>query len=116
MIMFSSVLVLAACWTEDAKLTVAADDRQASAQEVCEAVGGEWGRFGLMQVDQCNKPSADANKVCRHHDECESTCVAENDIPASIETKDRCFHRSLVLGTCLNLVKDGIAQGVIRTD
>lgn len=85
-------------------------------KQACEAAGGIWGRFGLMTVDQCDMPTSDAGKPCSGHAECESSCVADDSVKAGSHTRGICYHRSIVLGTCLNGVKDGIAQGVVCVD
>lgn len=85
-------------------------------QASCEAQGGRWGRFGLMEKEQCNRPTADAGKKCSDHDECESNCVTDDSVPADTEVTGKCFEWTVTLGRCLNGVKDGKAQGVICAD
>ncbi len=85
-------------------------------QASCEARGGQWGRFGLMEKDQCNLPTADAGKKCSDHSECESDCITEDSVPAGTKATGKCFGRTVTLGRCMNGVKDGKAQGVICVD
>lgn len=85
-------------------------------QTSCEAQGGRWGRFGLMEKEQCNRPTTDAGKECSDHSECESDCVTEDAVPAGTEVTGKCFEWTVTLGRCLNGVKDGKAQGVICAD
>lgn len=98
-------------------ITIVADGRKnISHKATCEKQGGRWGRFGLMAKEQCNRPTADAGKECSDHSECESDCVTEDSIPAGTEVTGKCFGWTVTLGTCMNLVKDGKAQGLICVD
>ena len=85
-------------------------------REVCEERGGIWGKFGLLEIDQCNLLASDAGKACSDHSDCESVCVSEDSVaPESVES-GVCFGRTIVLGTCLNYVEAGIAQGILCVD
>ena len=48
-----------------------------SAKEACELLGGIWGRFGILLVEQCSLPTTDAGKDCNDSSECEGNCFAE---------------------------------------
>lgn len=85
-------------------------------QVSCERSGGAWGRFGLMEVDQCNLPTTDANKVCNDSSECEGVCYTDAPAPKGTKTNGRCYNKTITLGTCLNLVHDGVAQGQVCED
>lgn len=85
-------------------------------QASCEAQGGRWGRFGLMEKEQCDRPTTDAGKECSDHSECESACVTEDAVPSGTEVIGKCFGWTVTLGTCMNIVKDGKAQGRICVD
>lgn len=85
-------------------------------QVSCEELGGAWGRFGLMEIDQCNLPTNDANKVCNDTSECESVCFTVEPIAKGAKANGRCYSKTITLGTCLNLVHDGIAQGQVCED
>jgi hypothetical protein len=87
-----------------------------SSKESCEQQGGTWGRFGLMEIDQCDLPTKDANKICSDTSECESVCFTEDSIPRGSSARGKCYSRTITLGTCLNLVKNGIAQGQVCED
>lgn len=82
----------------------------------CEKLGGSWGRFGLMKIDQCNLPTTDADKVCSDSSECEGVCFTDAPVPKGTKTNGQCFHKTITLGTCLNLIHDGIAQGQVCED
>lgn len=99
------------------KVTVATDKTSVPTDQAsCEAQGGTWGRPSLMEKKQCNRPTADAGKKCSDHSECESDCVTEDSVPAGTEATGKCFGWTVTLGKCMNLVKDGKAQGVICVD
>lgn len=85
-------------------------------QASCEAQGGRWGRFGLMEKEQCNLATSDAGKKCSDHNDCESDCVTEDSVPAGTEVTGKCYEWTVMLGRCLNGVKNGKAQGVICVD
>ena len=83
---------------------------------VCEESGGIWGRFGLLEIDQCDLAASDAGEACSGHSDCESACVTEDSVAPHTETSGVCFGRTIVLGTCLNYVDGGTAQGGICVD
>jgi hypothetical protein len=85
-------------------------------QVSCERPGGTWGRFGLMEIDQCNLPTTDANKVCNDSSECEGVCFTDAPTPKGTKTNGQCYSNTITLGTCLNLVHDGVAQGQVCED
>ncbi len=85
-------------------------------QGSCERLGGTWGRFGLMEIDQCNMPTTDANKVCNDSSECEGVCFTDTHARKGTETNGQCYSKTITLGTCLNLVHDGVAQGQVCED
>jgi hypothetical protein len=82
----------------------------------CEKLGGAWGRFGLMEIDQCNLPTTDANKGCNDSSDCEGVCFTDAAVPQGTKTNGQCYNKTITLGTCLNLVHDGIAQGQVCED
>ncbi len=82
----------------------------------CEAAGGHWGRFGLLQREQCNLPTRDAGAVCQDSADCQSVCVASDATPSDTRTSGQCFGWTITLGTCLNYVRGGVAGGMICED
>jgi hypothetical protein len=82
----------------------------------CERLGGAWGRFGLMEIDQCNLPTTDADKVCIDSSDCEGVCFTDAAVSKGAKTNGQCYSKTITLGTCLNLVHDGIAQGQVCED
>ncbi len=82
----------------------------------CQNAGGEWGRFGLLEIDDCDVPTHDAGKECTDHSQCESVCIADEKIPSGTQTKGQCYSKSITRGTCLNYVNDGKVEGVICGD
>ena len=95
---------------------VATANNPKGSQITCEEVGGIWGRYGLMEVDQCNLPTSDVNKTCTDSAECEGVCFTEESAPKGSAVSGICYGWTITLGTCLNLVKNGIAQGQICED
>jgi hypothetical protein len=85
-------------------------------QMSCEKLEGTWGRFGLMEIDQCNLSTTDASKVCSDSSECESVCFTDAPAPKGTKTNGQCYSETLTLGTCLNLVRAGVAQGQVCED
>src|SRR5258706_16157390 len=82
----------------------------------CEALGGKWGRFGLVERDDCDLRSDDAGTECTDSIQCLSGCVADAKIPAGTETKGHCFERTIMRGHCENFVREGRAGGVRCVD
>ena len=103
--------VLILVWVEIA-LAGSAPRDQAS----CKELGGAWGKFGLMEINQCNLPTNDANNVCVDSSECGGVCFTDEHIPKGTKVNGRCYSKTITLGTCLNLVHEGIAQGQICED
>jgi len=68
----------------------------------CEARGGEWGRFGMAQIEQCNLPTSDGGKTCTDRSQCEGFCVAEE----TNATVGKCTAWKLTFG-CINIVENG---------
>jgi hypothetical protein len=96
--------------------SVATANNPKYSQIACEEVGGIWGRYGLLEVDQCNLPTNDANKICTDSSECEGVCFTEESAPKDTKISGICYGWTITLGTCLNLIKNGIAQGQICED
>jgi hypothetical protein len=78
-------------------------------QASCKELGGAWGKFGLMEIDQCNLPTNDANNVCSDSSGGEGVCFTDDHIPSGTKVNGRCYSQTITLGTCLNLVHDGVA-------
>lgn len=97
--------------------TVMIEVKELSTDQIsCESQGGNWGRFGLLQKEQCNLPTSDAGKECFDHSACKSVCVADDSVLAGDKVTGKCYGWTITLGTCLNYVKDGKAQGIICED
>ncbi|MEK7518197.1 MAG: hypothetical protein AAB583_06670, partial [Patescibacteria group bacterium] len=82
----------------------------------CEAKEGVWDRFGLVQEWRCNLPTSDAGQQCSNSSQCESICVVDGTLPPGTETKGKCYAWTETLGTCLNHVNKGKAQGTLCVD
>jgi len=107
--LLSAIVIVGWAW-------IATANSPKSSQIICEEVGGTWGRYGLMEVDQCNLPTSDANKICTDSAECEGVCFTEEPAPKGSTVSGICYGWTITLGTCLNLVKNGISQGQICED
>lgn len=103
--------VLLICWSASACATDAVVDKNS-----CESLGGQWGRFGLVQAEQCSLPTQDAGAECSDLSDCESVCITDVATSRGTTVTGRCFDRSITLGNCLNLVLKGVAQGEICED
>lgn len=82
----------------------------------CVSLGGTWGHFGSMQVEMCDLPTRDAARPCRNEGDCESLCITADSVSTGESVVGSCFSRSVTLGTCLNHVDGGAAQGVVCID
>jgi len=87
-----------------------------SSQKDCELLGGIWGPFGMLAVEDCNLPSRDAGQPCKDHSECQSSCITDESVPAGQKVVGRCYEWTITRGTCLNEVWKSVAQGVICVD
>ncbi len=85
-------------------------------QASCAELGGAWGKFGLLEIEQCNLPTNDANNVCSDSFECEGVCFTDEQFPSGTKVNGRCYSKTITLGTCLNLIHDGVAQGQVCED
>lgn len=83
-------------------------------QKDCETRGGKWIQFDSIAV--CDLPTKDLGKHCSDKSDCQSACVASEDVPADAKTQGTCYGRTSTLGTCLNLVVAGAAQGTVCED
>jgi hypothetical protein len=83
-------------------------------EEECLNRGGKWGRIGLGSKDECNLPTADANRECNDSSECESVCLAEMSTEErreamkgkSFNRKGKCSSWMIVVG-CQARVNNG---------
>ena len=75
-----------------------------------------WGRFGLLESELCDLPTADAGQPCTKHDDCESVCIAPDGARLGDLVTGKCYARSVTLGTCLAHVVDGVVQAVLCED
>lgn len=85
-------------------------------REECDALDGEWGRFGLFEQDLCRLPAPDAGNACIDSSNCVSSCVTGDKVSAGTKVVGKCYEKTITLGKCLNIVKGGKAQGVICED
>ncbi len=85
-------------------------------KQSCETQGGVWGTFGLLVKEQCDMPTSDEGKACADNTQCESVCVADDSVRKGKSATGKCYGRTVTLGTCLNYVKDGKAQGALCED
>ena len=74
------------------------------------------GKFGLLEIDQCDLLASDAGEACSDHSDCESVCESKDSVASESAASGVCFGRTVVLGTCLNYVEGGIAQGILCVD
>ena len=96
-------------------------------QEACEAAGGEWGTFGLVPKERCNRHTSDAGKVCNDSSECESECIAQlsenekrevNEKAAkgqAIAKQGKCSKLGINVG-CHAFVHKGQVPGIVCVD
>jgi hypothetical protein len=82
----------------------------------CEAAGGRWGRFGLRPQELCNLPTPDAGKPCTDARECASACVAPESAAPGSRAQGACYGRTLLQGTCLKQVRDGVVTAPLCAD
>ena len=78
----------------------------------CNEANGQWGRFGLYQIEECNVPTPDVGRICTDSFECISACVSE--LPTG--DSGTCYGWTIVRGTCLNYVEDGKVNGTLCVD
>ena len=88
---------------------VCAEDAS-SDKRACNSIEGQWEQHGTITI--CNRPTKDAGKPCVDGRDCESACVTYEDQAANSKVRGKCYSRTSTLGTCLNYVVDGVAQGV----
>lgn len=81
--------------------------------EECKACNGDWGPHGMAQVTSCLCRTTDAGKRCRRHADCQSKCVAGEEVerevmqagpPASGYFVGRCAEFHIIFG-CLRFVE-----------
>ena len=82
----------------------------------CEAAGGKWGRFGIRQQELCDLPATDAGKPCKDSKECAAACVAPDSAAVGSAADGTCYGRTLVLGTCLRQMREGIVTPPLCAD
>jgi hypothetical protein len=87
-----------------------------STRAECEAAGGIWGRFGIRQQELCNLPTPDAGKACTDARDCTSACVAPDSAAVGSRAQGTCHGRTLLLGTCLKHVREGIVGPPLCAD
>jgi len=91
-------------------------------KESCEALGGRWGRIGLLLEEKCNLPTSDAGEECRDWDDCVGACIAELSLEVSdrapegvVYTTGRCSAWRITMG-CHAFVEDGKVYGIMCAD
>jgi hypothetical protein len=82
----------------------------------CKQQGGVWDRFGLLEKEECSMRTRDAGSACTTDTQCHSVCITDDSAEKGSRVTGRCFARTMTRGTCLNYVKDGIAQGQVCVD
>nr|CAS02912.1 putative integron gene cassette protein [uncultured bacterium] len=87
----------------------------AASEAGCREIGGHWfhSRSG---EDFCDVPATDAGRVCRDSSECESRCVASNDIEPNTKVVGHCDQWHFSVGRCVNRVVRGRATGGMCVD
>ncbi|MFH1331936.1 MAG: DUF333 domain-containing protein [archaeon] len=90
------------CKPGDKKIAVPVNEEQ------CTSLGGEWGLFGLADVERCNLPTKDGGKLCTDGSNCEAgICIAESIGAIS----GNCPEWKMNFG-CFNIVENGKGIGL----
>jgi hypothetical protein len=97
------------------RLAIPATDGEACDKAACEAAGGECGGGGFSCPKVCIRRARDAGARCEDEGECESTCVAPDGTRPGQPTVGKCYHLALNKA-CLNIVRRGVAVGVVCVD
>lgn len=77
----------------------------------CDSIGGYWFRSTSGDF-LCDEPAADAGKACNDSHDCEGACVTSSTTPAASAAVGRCDKYHVLVGRCINEVRDGRASGV----
>lgn len=85
----------------------AGDKLTPSSAAECTQRGGTWRTAGLMKLEVCDMPMADAGKACQGDSDCESVCVAPEGADPSGPVMGQCYRSNITVGTCLTLVEGG---------
>lgn len=98
--------------------TLVAPDNQAE----CEEHGGQWAKFGLAQLEQCNLFTTDFDTECNDSRECQGLCLAklnldegQTDLAEPVETTGFCSDRTIMIG-CVAEVEAGFVNSIICID
>ena len=91
-------------------------DRIPKDEKSCKALGGNWGRFGMAEREDCNLYTWDAGAPCANHSDCASVCYTDEKTKKGASVTGKCFARTIARGYCLNYVEEGKATGVICKD
>lgn len=89
-----------------------------SAKE-CLVQGGVWLKAGMSGQEICDMPTKDAGKTCHDSSECQSICVAPNELPEQAfgsKAVGSCYKSTLLLGTCLARVTKGRTEPALCID
>ena len=111
-------LVLAACASPGPAGSRPANSNpgaQVETESECLALGGRWGRVGLVPQPRCALPTRDGGKACRDHDEREGLCIAPPGTRPGSVTTGACRHSHENTG-CLIRVSNGRAGWALCSD
>ena len=78
----------------------------------CAARGGHCGWAGFTCPKACIAPARDHGQPCSDVAQCESTCVAPDNVAQGQATIGHCYEYALAL-ECLNRVRHGHAEGTV---
>ena len=68
----------------------------------CEAVGGVWRQWGMLQKEYCQIPAPDAGQECNDGSQCQyGKCISENG-----EIPGKCAEFKNMFG-CMSLIENG---------
>ncbi|WP_370237620.1 MULTISPECIES: hypothetical protein [Henriciella] len=94
------------------------EGREATEMEIaaCEAVGGEVQKAGLLGAEHCIQSLPDDGKVCTDSSDCVGRCMVSGEsVEVGAETVGQCAATDNPFG-CFQLVKDGVADGMLCVD
>ena len=94
-------------------------------EQACNVAGGQWTSIGFGSLERmiCDIPTTDAGKICTDWDQCQGTCLADNqgtppyksyryrESNNSKDNKGHCTERKTIFG-CYNYLENSQIQSV----